>query len=386
MTAPRPTGMPIDNEQRLADLFDDHVEIGLHHGAQLAVYEDGQEVFARAGGTTGPEDEDDTRDMTTADKMVLFSCTKPLTAVCIHQLVEAGELDYDDTIRTYWPEFADADEPKGAVTVRHVLSHQGGFPVGPFDAQPEDWTDWDAVVAAMEDVELQFEPGETAAYHPMNYGWVLGELLRRVTGQRIGAYLREHVTDPLGMDDTHLGLPPAEPDEVATLWGFEEFDRARDPERGLGGDNAGAAANFNREAAHRAEMPAASAVGTARDMARFYACLEQGGALDGTRILEESTVEAMTTLQIHVEHDSTIGVARRYGLGVGLGGTATDSYGTLAPPSSFGHGGLGSSITWADPDAGLAVAYLTNGIREGYEQRVRANDVGDAVRRTFGAN
>jgi CubicO group peptidase (beta-lactamase class C family) len=372
--------MSIDNEERLADLFDDHVEVGLHHGAQLAVYEDGEEVFTRAGGTTGADGEA----MTTTDKMVFFSCTKPLTAVCVHQLAEAGDVDYDDPIREHWPEFADAGTEKGSITVRHVLSHQGGFPVGEFDARPQDWTDWDKVVEAMENVDLHFEPGSTAAYHPMNYGWVLGELVRRVSGQRIGAYLREHVTEPLGMDNTYLGLPGDVPDNVAELYAFDVFDRARDPERGLEGDNEQTATNFNREAVHRAEMPAASAVGTARDLARFYACLEQGGALDGTRILAESTVEQATELQIHVEHDSTIGVARRYALGFGLGGTATDSYGSLAPPSTFGHGGLGSSISWADPEAGIAMAYTTNGIREGYEQRVRANDIGDAVRRTYG--
>jgi len=369
-----------DDRERLAGLFDDHLEVGLHHGAQLAVYRDGEEIFSRAGGTRGPDGDP----VTESDRLVLFSCTKPLTAACVHHLAEAGELDYDDPIRAHWPDFADPDTGKAEVTIRHVLSHQGGFPVGEFDTRPDDWTDWDAVVAAMEAIEPQFEPGSTAAYHPMNYGWVLGEVVRRVGGQSIGAYLREHVTDPLGMADTFLGLPPEEPDDVVPLSAFEEFDRARDPERGLVGDNERTAQNFNREAVHRAEMPAASAVGTARDLARFYACFEQGGALDGTRVLAPETVEAATALQIHVEHDSTVGVERRYALGFGLGGTPTDSYGALAPPSTFGHGGLGSSISWADPETGLAMAYVTNGIRESYEQRVRANEIGDAVRRAFG--
>jgi CubicO group peptidase (beta-lactamase class C family) len=371
--------MPIDDRERLEQLFDDHAEVGLHHGSQLAVYVDGEETVTLAGGTTGPDGEP----MTTDRRMVLFSCTKPLTAVAVHQLAEAGALDYDDRIVDYWPEFADEGTDKATVTVRHVLSHQGGFPVGEFDVRVDDWTDWDAVVAAMEDIDLQFEPGSTAAYHPMNYGWVLGELIRRVDGRPVGDYVNSEVLDPIGMDDTYLGLPDEIEDDVATLAGFEVFDRARDPNRGLEGDNEGAAANFNREDFHRAAMPAASAVGTARDMARFYACLANGGELDGDRLLDPETVDAATTLQIHVEKDATIGVARRYGLGFGLAGTATDNYGTLAPEGTFGHGGLGSSITWADPDAGLAVAYLTNGIREGYEQRARANAIGDAVRRTF---
>lgn len=372
--------MHVDDRERLERLFEDHVEVGLHHGAQLAVYRDGEEVLTIAGGTTGPDGEA----MATTDRMVFFSCTKPLTAVAVHRLAEAGDLDYDDRIREYWPAFADADTPKGSMTVRHVLSHQGGFPVGPFDARPDEWTDWDAAVAAMEDIELQFEPGSTAAYHPMNYGWVLGELIRRVTETPVGEYVRREVCERIGMDDTYLGLPADVPDDVATLAGFEDFDRARDPDRGLGGDNAAAAANFNREDFHRSAMPAASAVGTARDLARFYACLANGGSIDGDRLLESETVDRATSLEAAVEQDPTIGVARRYGLGFGLAGTATDNYGTLAPVGTFGHGGLGSSISWADPDAGLAVAYLTNGVREGYEQRARANAIGDAVRRVFG--
>lgn len=371
--------MPVDDRERLEALFVNHIDVGLHHGAQLAVYVDGEEAVTLAGGTTGPDGDG----MTTGDRMVFFSCTKPLTGVAIHQLVEAGGLGYDDRIVEHWPAFADEGTEKEDVTVRHVLSHQGGFPVGPFDAQPDAWSDWDAAVDAMEAIDLQFAPGETAAYHPMNYGWVLGELIRRVDGRMPGVYVREAVCEPIGMTDTYLGLPEDVPDDVATLVAFDEFDRARDPGRGLEGDNEAAAANFNREAAHRAAIPAASAVGTARDLARFYACLAGGGAIDGDRLLAPETVERATTLEAAVEEDPIVGVPRRYGLGFGLAGTAVDSYGTLAPEGTFGHGGLGSCISWADPDAGLGVAYLTNGVRNSYEHHARVNAIGDAVRRTF---
>ncbi len=371
--------MTVDNRTRLERLFDNHLTVGLHHGAQLAVYTDGELVVDRAGGVAEPGG----KPLAPRRRMVFFSCTKPLTAACVHHLIESGELAYDDTIREYWPAFAEPGTDKAEITVRHVLSHQGGFPFGPFDARPDRWTDWEAAVAAMEDIDLSFEPGSTAAYHALNYGWVLGELVRRVSGERIGEYLQTHVLDPLGMDETYLGLPDAIQDDVATLVGFEEFDRAREPDVEFGSNRGDAAANFNQEAFHRAEMPAANAVGTARDLARFYACLANGGELDGVRILEPETVEAATDLQIAVAHDDTIGGPRRYAMGFHLAGTPTDSYGSLAPPSTFGHGGLGSSISWADPDIGLAMAYVTNGIRDGYEQRARANEIGDAVRRTF---
>jgi CubicO group peptidase (beta-lactamase class C family) len=369
-----------DGHTQLRQLFDHHLDAGLHHGAQLAVYHDGELVADFAGGVTGPDGEETTSDQ----RHVLFSCTKPYSGVCLHHLAEEGELDYDDPVREHWPEFADPDAEKGDVTIRHVLSHQGGFPYGPFDTQPEQWTDWDAAVAAMEDIDLTFDPGSTAAYHAVNYGWVVGELVRRVSGVPIDEYAREHVFEPLGMAETSIGLPDDTADDVATIAEFEEFDRCRTPGAGLDAlDNDESAALFNQEEVHRATIPAASGIGTARDMARFYACLAAGGELDGTRILDPGTVERATEVQIEVEHDGTLGVPRRYALGFERAGTPWDKYGTLPPERVFGHGGLGSIVGWADPDEQLAMTYVTNGIRDEYEHASRVNAMADAVRAVF---
>lgn len=373
--------LDLDPTAQVEHHFDNQLAAGLHHGAQLAAYRDGEQVVDLAGGTTGPDGEPETTDR----RHVLFSCTKPYTATCVHKLAEEGALDYDDAVVDHWPEFAEDGTQKATVTVRHVLSHQGGFPVGAFDARPDLWTDWDEVVAAMEDVDLAFEPGTTAAYHPLNYGWVLGEVVRRVAGTPIGEYVEEVLFDPLGMDDTHLGLPGEVPDDVATLVGFEEFDRCREPGAGLDGfENEAVAAQFNQEAFHRAVMPAASGVGTARDMARFYACVANGGELDGTRVLEEATVERATAVAAEVEQDGTLGVPRRYALGFARATGPWTAYGTHASGATFGHGGLGSSVGWADPESGLAVSYVTNGVRDSYEQGSRATIVSDAVRRAYG--
>lgn len=115
-------------------------------------------------------------------------------------------------------------------------------------------------------------------------------------------------------------------------------------------------------------------------MARFYACLANGGEVSGTRVLERGTVEAMTAEQVSVERDATLGVPRRYGMGVVLGGGAWDKFGTLSPDRVFGHGGLGSIVGWADPDEELAFSYVTNGIREEFEHALRVNALSDAVR------
>jgi len=368
-----------DDRERLEQLFQYQLDAGLHHGAQLAVYHDGENVLNLAGGTTGPDGDALGPD----DRMLFFSATKPLTAACVHQLVERGDLAYDDRIVDHWPTFADADSPKADVTVRHVLSHQGGFPYSPFDGSYDDWTDWETVVEAMEDLTVHFEPGSTAAYHPMNYGWVLGELVRRVSGREIGAYAREYVFEPLGMMETYIGLPDDVPDDVATLVAFDEFDRVRKPDGGLDSDHERSAQQFNREAFHRAPMPAANGVGTAGNLARFYAAISNGGRLGNTQLLAESTVAEATSVTAEVAEDATLGGPRRYALGFVCAGTPHDNYGTLAPEQTVGHAGLGSSVGWADPDADLAFAYVTNGIRDSYEHRARVNAMADAVRKVY---
>lgn len=366
-----------DGPEKVAQLFDLQLDAGLHHGAQLAVYRGGDLVVDLAGGETGP----DGGETTPAQRHVLFSCTKPFSGACVHQLVDEGRLAYDDRVVDHWPEFAEDGTTKADVTVRHVLSHQGGFPAVSIDGEPDRWGDWDAIARSVEAAEVSFEPGTTAAYHALSYGWAVGELVRRVSGRPIDEYAEQAIFGPLGMADTSIGLAGAGPDEVATLVGFEEFDRCRRPEVGLGDmSNAEAAALFNQTSVQRSVVPAASGIGTARDMARFYAAVANGGELDGTRVLSEDVVEAATAVQAGVERDGTLGTPRRYALGFLRGGTPWDKFGTLSPDRVFGHGGLGSIVGWGDPADGLGFAYVTNGIRDEYEHRARVNAMADAVR------
>ncbi len=370
--------LDVDRVSQLRDVFGMHLEAGFHHGAQFAVYEDGTEVVNVAGGETGP----DGGPTTAETPHVLFSCAKSFAAVCVHHLAERGLLDYDTPLREYWPGFADPRSEKGNITVRHVLSHQAGIPTSDLDDRPEDWGDRDAVIAAMEAADLAFSPGTDAAYHAMTYGWLVGELVRRVSGVPIDEYARAHVFEPLGMTHTHIGKPPEV--DVADLHGFAAPETCRPVDDGFTGFTPQDGAElFNRPEIQEVVMPASTAVGTARDAARFFACLANGGELDGTRILEERTVERATTLQVEVDADATLGMPRRYALGFERAGLPQDKYGTLAPRQVFGHAGFGSSVAWADPDAGLAMAYVTNGIRHEIEHRSRANAMADAVRSMF---
>jgi CubicO group peptidase (beta-lactamase class C family) len=367
----------MDAIEQIESAFETHIEAGLHHGAQLVVYHEDDLVLNLAGGTTGSDGNETTPDR----KHVLFSCTKPYAGVALHQCVEEGWLEYDDFVRTHWPEFADENEEKAAITVRHVLSHQAGLHQTEFDADFENWSDWERAVKAMEAAELTFTPSETAAYHALSYGFLVGELVRRASGRPINEFLEERVFAPLEMADTDLGIPEDEPDTTATLAGFEPGERARSMDAGLDAfSNAEAAALFDQEEIHRAVIPAASATGSARDMARFYACLANGGELDGERILEESTIESMTTEQAAVERDATLGVPRRYGMGFVLGGSPWGKFGTTSPSRVFGHGGLGSIVGWADPEDEIAFSYVTNGIRDEFEHSLRMNALADAVR------
>ncbi|WP_265108791.1 serine hydrolase domain-containing protein [Halosolutus halophilus] len=364
------------DRERIAALFDRQLELGLHHGAQLAVYVDGEEVLDLAGGVTGPEGEE----TTTAQRHVLFSSTKPYAAVTLHGLVDEGDLSYDDRVVDHWPEFADEGTEKAEITVRQVLSHTAGLTQGEIDERPDLWDDWDACVEQIEAMDPVFSPGERPAYHPLTFGWLVGELVRRVTGTPIEDAAAERVFDPLGMDDTGIGLRDDEDDDVATLVAFEEFDRCRDPGEGLG-DHTEVAAPFNTEAVHRSVIPAATGLGTASDMARFYACLANGGELDGTRILSTEIVEEMTALEAETDADGTLGRPGRFALGFWKGGTTADPYGSLTPEYVFGHAGLGSSVGWADPEANVGFSYVTNGVREGsYEHVARVRQLADAVR------
>jgi len=361
----------------LRSFFDYHLDAGLHYGAQLAVYHEGECVVDFAGGVTGPDGE-----RTTSDRRhLLFSCTKPFAGACVHRLVDRGELDYDDRVRDHWPTFADPGTAKAEVTVRHVLSHQAGLPSVGIDDRPDRWNDPEALRDSVEAADLAFHPGETAAYHALSYGWLVGELVRQVTGTPIDEYAAENVFDPLGMDDTTIG---SDADDVATLVGFEPFDRCRESDAGLDTlTNAEAAATFNDPAVRGAVAPAATGVGTARDMARFYACFAGGGEVDGRRLLSEAAVDRALESQIRVERDGTLGVPRRYALGFERAGEVQDKYGALAPERVFGHGGLGSIVGWGDPEADLGVAYVTNGIRDEYEHAARASALADAVRRAL---
>ena len=362
-TATAVAGLHPDGASEIARLFHEQIDRGLHPGAALAVYRHGHLVLDLWGGRA----DDAAAVPVAADTMfILYSSTKPLAAACLHILWERGQLDWDDPVAAYWPAFA--KHGKGAVTIRHILTHRGGFPETPPELSWDRWQDWDYVVECMEDIIPDYPAGQIMAYHPRNFGWVIGELVRRIDGRHIGLFLREEILDPLELRDGYVGLPPELEPRVSRIHAMEDCDRP------------GMIRPYNRPEVHQAVHPAGGGIFTARDLARFYAMLANGGELDGVRIMEPATVAEATRLHSEA-NDFSLGMRMRRGLGYVLDDSRM---GARPEPGhglgTFGHGGAGTSVGFADPALGLAAAYITNGFRASATNNPRLAAMSRAVR------
>ncbi|MGH2615015.1 MAG: serine hydrolase domain-containing protein [Thermomicrobiales bacterium] len=337
-------------------------------GAALAVYHRGRLVLDLVAGFADTQRGHLVRPDTLFS---LFSGTKPFAAIALWQQIERGRAALDDPVAAHWPAFG--RHGKDQVTLRHILSHRGGFPLTPADLTPERWGDWAAATAAIAAMPLDHAPGTTSAYHHLTQHWVCAELVQRFDGRPFAEYVRAEITGPLGMTDTHIGLPAELEQRVAKLhatdgadaWGLEIMQTVQ------------------RIVLYRLVVPAASGVATARDMARFYAALAAGGALDGARILRPETVDRMLRVEVDGEIDRTFDAPVRRGLGFELGGLADVRRhwpGAGSTARTFWHGGFGSSVCWGDSDRELAMAFLANGVRRDEPGAIARRDLSDAVR------
>jgi CubicO group peptidase (beta-lactamase class C family) len=300
----------------------------------------------------------------------IYSTSKPFTALLVHLLAERGALSLDDPVAAHWPEFG--RNGKEEITVRQVLQHRSGLPVARSilrDALA--MHDWDRSVRALETARPAHAPGEGPAYHIISYGFILGELVRRVTSSPVREVLHEEFLRPLGLRDTHLGLP-------ADLWGRHV------PMRGQGTSGRLRQGFFNRRAIRQGVIPAAGISTTARDLARFYQALLDGGELDGTRVLAAATLAQARRPSSDGEPDRLLRLPIRWSQGFQLGGPGTDPaashpMGRLSSPLTFGHNGSNSCIAWADPERGLVLAYLTDLISPGHDGARHESAVADAL-------
>jgi len=347
-------------------LFQAQITNGQHPGAALAVYRRGQNMLDLSGGVA---DLKSGRPVTPRTIFVLFSSTKPLASLSVLQQIDRGKAELDDPVAKHWPAFA--KNGKEGVTIRHILTHRGGFPQTPPELTWSHWRDWDAVVAAMENATPRFAPGTESAYHALNHGWVCAELVRRIDGRDFPTYLRAEITGPLGMNDTYVGLPAELESRVATLHAMEDVEEA----------GQGTVKTFNRAEVHQSVIPAGCGIASARDMARFYMALAAGGALDGARVISRELLIRAQQIEVEGHTDHTTGAAVRRGLGFNLGGLpGPNRMGRTSTAQTFGHGGAGTSICWGDTNLELSFVFIPNGFRGAETITPRCEELSDAVR------
>jgi CubicO group peptidase (beta-lactamase class C family) len=308
---------------------------------------------------------------------LVFSCTKGILAVCAHQLVEQGRLALAAPVAAYWPEFADGG--KQGVTVGDLLSHRAGLPVLDAELTVEDVVGWDAGAWAVAAQKPQWQPGTAHEYHPITYGWLVGELIRRVSGLPVGRYFRERIALPLGLD-TWIGLPPNERGRVSHVEPPPPNDRPEYPAphsprwraMTLNGlwpvemVSKGAGVGFNDARLQAADLPAVNAITTARSLARFWSATVT--ETDGVRLLRPETVRRAT--EPRSEGEPVYGGPppwHRFGYGFQLDSPARP----MLSSRSFGHDGAGGQLGFADPDLRAGFAYVTNRMGGAHDQRAR---------------
>ncbi|MEV5312411.1 serine hydrolase domain-containing protein [Streptomyces sp. NPDC052610] len=332
-------------------------------GAAVAVTVGGVTVVDLWGGWADPAR---TRPWERDTLVNVWSTTKGPVALCAHILADRGLLDLDAPVATYWPEFAAAGKEK--VLVRHLLSHRAGLS-GPREPHSfADLCDWELTTARLAATEPWWEPGTRSGYHALTYGHLVGEVVRRVSGLRPGAFLEREVTGPLGADFT-IGLPEREAGRAATL---VHAPAVRNSEQAAAFSQLTPAAlaaltnpavgakEANTPAWRAAEIPAANGHGTARAVAALYGVLAGRGAYGGHRVLSAEAAERVREGQ-GACRDLVLGAGFDGETEAGLGLWLSGPHGSYGPnPRAFGHDGFGGSCGLADPEAGVSLGYVMN--------------------------
>jgi CubicO group peptidase (beta-lactamase class C family) len=346
---------------RVRDAFEDGLRQGHDRGGSVAVIVDGETVVDLWGGW---DDEAHTRPWQRDTIVNCWSTTKGVVALCAAMLVDRGELDYDEKVATYWPEFAAAG--KGDVRVHHLLTHSAGLPgIRQPQLPVEAFWDWDRMTTLLAAEEPWWEPGTMHGYHAFTYGFLVGEVVRRVTGRTIGQFVREELAGPLHAD-FWIGVPAGELGRISDLTNppfvpENPLNAAlQDPtsltSRVLANPPmAPDYARCNDTGWRLAEVPAANGHGNAKGVAQIYSVLANDGIVDGRRYLSAEAIDRATTLQ-REGVDAFTTVPHSWAMGFLLNLTSW-----IRPTSAaFGHPGAGGSIGVADRARRMAFGYAMN--------------------------
>lgn len=382
-------GAVVSGWEPVRDAFITNVDSGEEVGCAVAVYHQGKKVVDLWGGSfdsagSKPYEEDTLQ--------LVFSTTKGITAIALAMCVERGLISYNDQVVQHWPEFA--AHGKENATVAQLISHQCGLYTVDGEITLQEALNWDTITQRLADTSPRWPIGTAHGYHALTYGWLAGELVRRVdpTHRSLGRFVREEIVEPLEAE-LWIGLPQEHESRVSPMIGNINagVDAATDPavkamlEQFLGPNSPGGQAlslngafsvdgAFNRRDVHEAEIPAANGITNARSLAKIYAATL--GSVDGVRLLAPETVDiARSTVTPLGEADVCLIMPTTFGMGFMTHG----QFSPYSGPGSFGHPGAGGSVAFAHPERDLAVAYVMNQMAANLANDVRAQRLADAA-------
>lgn len=359
-------------------------------GASVCLSVDGQTVVDLWGGMANPETNDPWQEDTVS---IVFSCTKAAVATCAHILIDRGQLNPNALVKDYWPEFAKNGKEK--TTVQMMLNHESALPTLRDPVKPGGFADWDYMAGRMADEEAFWEVGTRNGYHMINFGWTVGELVRRVSGKTLGTFFREEVAEKTGAK-FWIGLPESEKVHIAPIRMYQpqptdqptEFTIALMSDPGsiqhksflnTGGWD------FNDRKGQAAEIGGGGGLSNARGQVAWYTELATGGG----KLVSADRLAAMGRVTTATQRDATLLIPTRFasgymksmdnrGLNLGPGTSA------IMGEAAFGHVGAGGSIGFADPEARMAFSYTMNQMGGGLLLNERGQSLIDAAYTSLG--
>jgi CubicO group peptidase (beta-lactamase class C family) len=364
---PAEVGLTEELVERIWDSGVDLYRSGVHPALQLCLRREGKVVLDRAIGHARGNGPDDGKDVpkvrvTPQTPFCIYSASKAVTAMVVHTLQERGALDIEDRVADHIPGYA--RHGKGEITIAHVLAHRAGVASLPREALDLDLLgDREHLLELVCDAKPSSAPGKLLAYHAASGGFILGEIVHRVTGKSIRDVLAAEILDPLGFRWGNYGVEPADVGEVGLS--YVTGPPLLPPVSTLATRALGAPVDeviklSNDPRFLTAVVPAVSVITSANELSRFFEIFRRGGELDGVRVIEPATLRRALTEQSRLEIDFSLVFPTRFSYGLMLGAKVVSLYGRDTD-HAFGHLGMINIMGWADPERGISCGLVTSG-------------------------
>lgn len=360
-------------------------------GASVSITIEGETVVDLWGGTANIQSQTKWEEDTVS---IVWSCTKGATALCSHILSSRGELDIDAPVIKYWPEFGKAGKEK--ITVKMLLNHQAGLSAIRKPLPEGAYRDWDLMIRSLEEEIPFWEPGTRNGYHALTFGWLVGEVVRRVSGKSLGQFFQEEVARPLGID-FWIGLPEEIEPRVAKMIMAEPqmdspfYKAILEPNtvQSFIFNTGGLMEEFDSRSGHAAEIGASGGITNARSLARMYAPLACGGVLGDIQLVNEETIHRMSSVSSATGQDANLLLPTRFSLGFMKSidnRKQPQGYqdSIILSEDAFGHAGNGGSIGFASPNEKMSFAYTMNKMGQGIAVNDRGQSLIDAAYKSLG--